>query len=104
MHSQILIDPINGQNSNNCCHSNSVKSKLGHNLNIVLVEIKNGVVKESAMYVIATAKVMSSGCVETGYMQLLIIIHKQGCEVGRREQGDKNGRQENDTCINISSN
>ena len=61
-------------------------------------------VKELAIYIIAPVKVFSSSRVETGYMQLLIIIQGQGFEVGRREQGDKDGGQENDTCINISSN
>jgi len=73
---QMIIDPIYGQISENCCLSNAFKLKYGHNLKIFLVKIKRAIRNESAEYIIRPAKVIPASCAQARCVQLLIIIHR----------------------------
>jgi len=75
-HRRMIIDPIYGQISYNCCLSNAFKLKLGHNLKIFLVEMKRATGKEIAKHIIRPAKVIPASRVKARCPQLLIIIHR----------------------------
>jgi len=51
-HGQMIMDPIYGQISYNCCLSKACKLKLGPNPKIFLVEIQRATEKEIAEHVI----------------------------------------------------
>jgi hypothetical protein len=72
----MIMDPIYGQISYNCCLSNAFKLKLGYNLKIFLVEIKSPTEKEIAKHVIRPTKVIPASRVTARCAQLLIIIHR----------------------------
>ena len=55
-HGQMINEPIYGQISYNCCLSNAFQLKLGHNVNIFLVEMMRATGKEIAKQVIRPTK------------------------------------------------
>ena len=57
-HRQMINDPTYGQILYNCCLSNAVKLKLGHNVNIFVVEMLRATGKETAEHVIRPTKVI----------------------------------------------
>ena len=72
----MITDPIYGQISYNCCPSNALKLKAGHNPAIFLVKMKRATGKEIAENIIRPAKVIPASRVKARYGQLLIIIHR----------------------------
>jgi len=57
-HGQIINDPIYALISYNCCLSNAFKSKLGHNVKILVGEMKRAPGKEIAEHVIRPTKII----------------------------------------------
>ena len=57
-HGQMINDPIYGQILYNCCLSNTFKLKLGHNVNIFVVEMMRATGKEMAKYIIRPTEVI----------------------------------------------
>jgi len=51
-HGNMIHYPIYGQISFNCCFSNAVKLKLGHNVKIIMVQMMRATGKEMAEHVI----------------------------------------------------
>jgi len=80
----MIIVPIYGYISFNCCLSHTFQLKLGHNWNIFLVEIKITAAEES---VISPAMVIPTSHDKAKYTQLLIIIHWLGKVLKRVEDG-----------------
>ena len=72
----MIIDPIYGQISYNCCLSNNLKLKLGHNPKIFLVEMKSATAHEIVEHAIRPAKVIAASRVKDRCAQLQIIIHR----------------------------
>jgi hypothetical protein len=73
---QMLDDPIYGQISYNCGHSNASKLKLGCNVMILLIEISRAMEKEIAQHVVILATVISTCCVIPRLLRLLHIMHR----------------------------
>ena len=73
---QMIMDPIYGQSSYNCCLSNAFILKLGHNPKVFLVGIKRATGKEIVEHVIGPAKVIPASHVRAGCAQLPIIIRR----------------------------
>jgi len=57
-HGQMIKDPIYGHIWYNCCHSNTIKLKLGYNLKIFVLEMKRATGKETAEHKIRLTKVI----------------------------------------------
>ena len=72
-HGQMIMDPIHGQISYNCCLSNAFKLKHGHDVKRFLVGIKRAPGKDIAQHAIRAAKVIPVGRVMARCVQLLII-------------------------------
>ena len=72
---QMIMDPIYGQISYNCCLSKAFKLKLKHNPKIFLVKIKRPTEKEFAKYVIEPTNVIPTTRVQAQCVQLLTFIH-----------------------------
>jgi len=86
-HMETMNDPMYGQISYNCYCSNTFKMKLGHNLTKVLVEIRIAIGKEeTAEYIIRLAKVIPTGHVQTGHVQLVVIIYRLWKDPNRVEE------------------
>jgi len=73
---QMIVDPIYGQISYNCCLSNAFKLKLGHDRKRFLVKIKRATGKEIAKHIIRPVKVIPTSRVKATCVQLLIIIYR----------------------------
>jgi len=71
---QMLNDPLYGQLSYNSSLSNAFKLKLGHNVQLFLVEMKAATGKDIAEHVIRPAKVIPASLVTGRYAPLLISI------------------------------
>jgi len=82
----MIMDPIYGQISYNCCLSNAFKLKIGHYLKIFLVEMKRATGKEIAEYIIRPAKVIPASHVKARCAQLLIITHRHWKVLKRVEE------------------
>jgi len=102
---QMIMDPIYGQISYNCCLSNAFKLKLGYDPKIFLATIKQATAMEIAEHIIRPEKVISTSRVKARCALLLIVIHRFWKFRKRVEvsEGEEDGGQENDTCINVSS-
>jgi len=70
------MDPIYGQISFNCCLSNTLKVKLGHNPKIYLVEIKRATQMEIAEHLIGPTKVIPGSRIKARCPQMLTVIHR----------------------------
>ena len=64
---QMMNDPLYGQISYNSSLSNAFKSKLGHNVNLFLVELKAVTGKDNAEHVMRPAKVILASIVLVHY-------------------------------------
>jgi hypothetical protein len=64
---QIMNDPLYGQISYNSSLSNAFKLKLGHNVNLFLVEMKPATGKENAEHIMGPAKVIPASRVPVCY-------------------------------------
>jgi hypothetical protein len=71
---QMLNDPLYGQISYNSSLSNAFKLKLGHNVQLFLVEMKAATGKDIAEHVIRPAKVIPASLDMVSYAPLLISI------------------------------
>jgi hypothetical protein len=70
----MILNPIYGQISYNCCHSNAFRLKLGYNPKTNIVDMKRATVKEIAKYIIRPAMVLPGTSVKFGCAQQLIMI------------------------------
>jgi len=73
----MIMDSIHGQISYNSCHSKAVKLKLGNNLRIVVVKIKQAPGKEIANIFIRLAKVIPASSLQARCAQQLIMIYRR---------------------------
>jgi len=73
---QLMMDPIYGQILYNCCLSNAFKLKLGHNVKMVLVEMKQAMGRDIAEHVIRPPKVMPASSIKARCGQQRIIIDR----------------------------
>jgi len=64
---QMMNDPLYGQISYNSSLSNAFKLKLGHNVNVFLVEMKAATGKDNAEHVMRPAKVIPASLVPVKY-------------------------------------
>ena len=64
---QIMNDPIYGQISYNSSLSNAFKLKLGHDVQLFLIEMKAATGKEIAEHVMRPAKVIPASLVTVSY-------------------------------------
>jgi len=71
---QMLNDPLYGQISYNSSLSNAFKLKLGHNVQLFLVEMKAATGKDIAEHVIRPAKVIPASLDMVSYAPLLLSI------------------------------
>jgi len=70
----MMNDHLYGQISYNCSLSNAFKSKLGHNLKLLLLEMKPATGTDVAEHVIRPAKVILASLIRESYAPLLIRI------------------------------
>jgi len=104
VNAQIIMVPICCQISYNYFISIGFKLKLRQNLKIWLVEIKRSTKMMIAEHRIRLANVIPASHVKARFVQLLIITQTlDDSKDGGTEKGEENGGQENDTCINESS-
>jgi len=75
-HGQMIMDPIYGQISYNCCLSKDFKLKLEHDRKIFFFEIAGATKKEIAKNVIRPTKVIPASRVKARCAQLLLLIHR----------------------------
>jgi len=75
-HGHMIIDPIYGQMSYNCCLSNAFKMNLGYNLKILLVKMKRATRQVIARHLIRPVEVIPASHVNARCAQLLIILHR----------------------------
>jgi len=73
---QMINDPTYGQISYNYCIWNGLKSKLGPNVKILLVEMMRVTGKEIAEHRIRPRKVIPAHCVKASCEHLVIIIYR----------------------------
>jgi hypothetical protein len=66
---QMMNDPLYGQISYNSSLSNNFKLKLGHNVQLFLIEMKAATGKEIAEHVMRLAKVIPTSLVTVSYAQ-----------------------------------
>jgi hypothetical protein len=64
---QTMNDPLYGQISYNSSFSNAFKLKLGHNVNLFLVEMKGATGKENAKHIMRPAKVIPASLALVSY-------------------------------------
>jgi len=64
---QMMNDPLYGQISYNRSLSNAFKLKLGHNVNLFLVEMKAATGKEIAEHVMKPAKIIPPSLFKESY-------------------------------------
>jgi len=88
-HGQMIDDPIYVQISYNCYLSNAFKSKLGHNVKIIVVEMMTATGKEIAEHVTRPRKVIRTSRVKARCEQLLIILHRLWKVLKRVEEREK---------------
>ena len=91
-HGKMIKHPIYGQISCNCCLSNAIKLKLGHNVKIIVVEMMRAPGEEIAEHRIRPTNVIHTSPVKARREQLLIIIHRLWKVLRRVEEREK--RQE----------
>jgi len=72
----MLNDPLYRQISYNSSLSNALKLKLGHNVQLFLVEMKSATGKDIAEHVIGPAKEIPTTLVTGSYAPLLISIYR----------------------------
>ena len=73
---QLIMEPIYGQISYNCCLSNAFKLKLGQNPKNNLIEMMRATGQNIAEHVNRPVKVIPASHVTARCAQLLIIIHR----------------------------
>jgi len=66
---QMMNDPLYGQISSNSSLSNAFKLKLGHDVQLFLVEMKAATGKEIAEHVMRPAKIILDSLVTVSYAQ-----------------------------------
>jgi len=71
---QIMNDPLYGQISYNSSISNAIRLKLGHDVNVFLVDMKAATGKDIAEHVMRPDKEIPAGHVMLCYAPLLISI------------------------------
>jgi len=71
---QMMNDHLSGQISYNSSLSNAFKLKLGHDVKLFLVEMKEATGKDIAEYIIRPVKVIPTSVVPVSYAPLLIRI------------------------------
>jgi len=64
------------QISDNCCHSNAFKLKVGQDLKIFFGEMRRATGKEIAEHVMRPVKVIPTSHVKARCVQQLIIMHR----------------------------
>jgi len=72
---QMIMYPIYGQISYNCCISNALKWKVGHPQKIFLVEMERATETQIAQHLIRPAKAIPASRIQSSLAQLLIIMH-----------------------------
>jgi len=88
-HGQMINDPIYGQISYNCCLSNALKLKLGHNVKIFVVEMMRATGKEITEHVIRPTMVIRASRLKARREQQLIIIYTLWKVLKRVEEREK---------------
>jgi len=103
-HGHILNALIYGQISYNYCCEDAFKLNLGHNVQNFVVEMIRATAKEIAKHIIWPGKVIPVSLIKTSHAQQQFILQTlEGSEAGGWEKVEEYGGQENDTCIDISS-
>jgi hypothetical protein len=64
---QMMNDPLYGQISYNSSLANAFKLKLGHNVNLFLMEMKAATGKDIVRHIMRPAKVIPASLVPVGY-------------------------------------
>jgi len=77
---QMMNDPLYGQISYNSSLSNAFQLELGHDVKLVLVEIKAATGKDFAEHIIRPVKVIPASLLPVSYAPLLIRILRLGGE------------------------
>jgi len=100
----MIMDPIYGQISYNCCLPNAFMLKLGHNPKIFLVKPTWATEQQIAQHIIRPATIITASHIKTMCAPLLIIRHRVWKVLKMvEERRERRMVGKNDTCINVSS-